>query len=427
MIGGKYVEMFLLGIRNLAGYKLRSFLTTLGISFGIAAVIGMLGTGEGAQRAILSQIGRLGIRNIIINSRQPSEEDGGSAQAAQSMISRYGLTFKDYRQIRATIPTVRTVLPVHDFVSPVWQGSRRVDAKIHGVVPEHMELLSLQVTSGRNISSVDNLRLNRVCVVRPGLLQALQFYGEAIGHRIQLGDDFYEIVGVLQEEEFTSLTAKALQVDARNLEIYAPYDTVLKRHGTFTSLRKSGSWTAEDVELHQIVVEVDAEENVLPTARMLEMILAKFHRDQDYEMIVPLELLAQQKRAQRTFNIFMIFIAAISLIVGGIGIVNIMLATITERTREIGIRRAIGAKQRHIVAQFLTETVTLAAAGGVLGLVMGIAFLPLLEYVTEWTAVVPPGAIILAIGISCVVGVLAGLWPAYRASRMDPIAALRYE
>jgi len=427
MIGGKYAEMFVLGVRNLWGYKLRSFLTTLGISFGIAAVIGMLGTGEGAQRAILSQIGRLGIRNIIINSRQPSEENGGSSQAAQSMISRYGLTFRDYRQIAATIPTALTVLPVHDFVSPVWQGSRRVDAKVHGVMPEHMKLLSLHVTSGRNLTPVDNLRLNRVCVVRPGLLSALQFYGDAIGHRMQLGDDFYEIVGVLEEEEFTSLTAKALQVDARNLEVYAPYETVLKRHGTFTSLRKSGSWTAEDVDLHQLVVEVDREENVLPTARMLEMILTKFHRDQDYEMIVPLELLAQQKRAQRTFNIFMIFIATISLIVGGIGIVNIMLATITERTREIGIRRAIGAKQRHIVAQFLTETVTLAAAGGVLGLVMGIAFLPLLESLTEWTAVVPPGAIILAIGISCVVGVLAGLWPAYRASRMDPIAALRYE
>jgi len=427
MIGGKYVEMIALGVRNLAGYKLRSFLTTLGISFGIAAVIGMLGTGEGAQRAILSQIGRLGIRNIIINSRKPSEEESGSAQAAMSWVSRYGLTFKDHRQISTTVPTARTVLPVHDFESPIWEGSRRIDAKVHGVVPEHMTLLDLRVTNGRNLTAVDNLTLNRVCVVRPGLLKALQFYGDAIGHRLQVGEDFYEIVGVLEEEEFTSLTMKALQVDARNLEIYAPYETVLKREGTSTFIQKSGSFTAEEVELHQIVVEVDTEANVLPTARMLEMILAKFHRDQDYEMIVPLELLAQQKRAQRTFNIFMIFIAAISLIVGGIGIVNIMLATITERTREIGIRRAIGAKQRHIVAQFLTETVTLAAAGGVLGLIMGVAFLPLLESLTEWTAVVPPGAIVLAIGISCIVGVLAGLWPAYRASRMDPIAALRYE
>jgi putative ABC transport system permease protein len=427
VIGGKYVEMFALGIRNLWGYKLRSFLTTLGISFGIAAVIGMLGTGEGAQRAIMSQIGRLGIRNIIINSRKPSEDEAGSTGGATSMISSYGLTFKDYRQIEATVPTAITVLPVHDFTSPVWEGSRRVDAKVHGVVPEHMSLLNLSVTSGRNLSAVDNLQLNRVCVVRPGLLKALQFFGDAIGHRLQLGNQYYEIVGVLAEEEFTSLTMKALQVDSRNLEIYAPYETVIKRHGTFSSIRKAGSWTAEDVDLHQIVVEVDKEDNVLPTARMLEMILAKFHRERDYELIVPLELLAQQKRAQRTFNIFMIFIATISLIVGGIGIVNIMLATITERTREIGIRRAIGAKQRHIVAQFLTETVTLAAAGGVLGLALGIAFLPLLESLTSWTAVVPPGAIVLAIGISCAVGVLAGLWPAFRAAKMDPIAALRYE
>lgn len=427
MIGGKYAEMFALGLRNMWGYKLRSFLSMLSISFGIASVIAMFATAEGAQREILLQIGRFGIKNIIVNSIQPPENAQDSGSGATSWISNYGLTFKDARQIQRTVPSAKVVLPVHTLSDSIWQGSKKVDARMHGVLPEYMDLLKLKVLAGRGLTELDNIGLQRVCLVRPGLLRELGYYGNPLGHRLQLGQEFYEIVGVLKELEFTGLTKKALNADSRNLDIYAPYQTVLKRHGTLSLVRKSGSFTATDVELNQIVIEVDDQENVLATARMIERILETFHRDRDYELIVPLELLAQRRKAQQVFSITLIAIALISLIVGGIGIANIMLATITERTREIGVRRALGAKRRHIVAQFLTETVTMAISGGILGLLLGIAFLPALKAWTGWTAVVPAWAMLLAIGISCVVGVLAGLWPAIRAARMDPIGALRYE
>ncbi len=427
MIAGKYAEMFALGLRNMWGYKLRSFLSMLSISFGIASVIAMFATAEGAQREILEQIGRFGIKNIIVNSVPPPDQDQGPGTGRSSWISRYGLTFKDARQIEATVSSAAVVLPVHAHAGTIWQGSRKVDAKMHGVLPSYMSLLKLDLRAGRTLTELDNSGLKRVCVIRPGLMRALGFYGQPLGHNIQIGDEFYEIVGVLNELEFTGLTRKALNADSRNLDIYAPYQTVLKRHGTMSMVRKSGSFSATDVELHQIVIEVDDQDNVLSTARMVERILETFHRERDYEMIVPLELLAQRRKAQQVFSVTLIAIALISLIVGGIGIANIMLATITERTREIGIRRAIGAKRRHIVAQFLTETITMSAAGGVLGLILGILFLPALKAWTGWTAVVPAWAILLAIGISCVVGVLAGLWPAFGAARMDPIGALRSE
>ncbi|MHC4470487.1 MAG: ABC transporter permease [Planctomycetota bacterium] len=427
MIAGKYAEMVSLGVRNILGYPLRSFLTVLGISIGIAAVVAMFATATGAEREILEQFGRLGIKNIIVNSVKPPEKTQDSAAGRASFISRYGLTFRDRRQIAETVPTVRSVLPVHTRRDEIWVESRKVDGRIHGVRPEHMEILRLDVVAGRNLTPLDNLKLNRVCVVRSALLRELGFYGEQLGHMLQVGGAFYEIVGILREEEFTGHVLKALNVENRALEIYAPYETVIRRHGTTSFVRKPGQFEASDVELHQIVVEVDEQENVLPTARMIARILEHFHRDRDYEMVVPVELIEQKKKTQQTLSIVLIIIAFVSLIVGGIGIANIMLATITERTREIGVRRAIGAKKRHIVAQFLTETVTLAVAGGILGLFLGVGFLILFKWLTGWPAVVPAYAIVLAIGISCLVGVAAGIWPATRAANMDPIGALRHE
>jgi putative ABC transport system permease protein len=427
VIAGKYAEMVSLGVRNILGYPLRSFLTVLGISIGIAAVVAMFATAAGAEREILEQFGRLGIQNIIVNSVKTPDKTQDSAAGRRSMVPRYGLTVRDQRQIRATVPTAKSVLPVHTRRDEIWQESRKVDGRIHGVLPEHMEILRLDVVAGRNLTPLDNLKLNRVCVVRSALLQELGYYGEALGHQLQVGDSFYEIVGILREEEFTGHVLKALNVENRAVEIYAPYETVIRRHGTISYVRKPGVWEASNVQLHQIVVEAEDQESVLPTARMIARILEHFHRDRDYEMIVPVELIEQKKQTQKTLSIVLIIIASVSLIVGGIGIANIMLATITERTREIGVRRAIGAKKRHIVAQFLTETVTLAVAGGILGLLLAVAFLFLFQWLTDWPAVVPAYALVLAIGISCLVGIAAGIWPATRAANMDPIGALRHE
>ena len=214
MIGGKYPEMFRLGLRNMWGYKLRSFLTVLGISFGVGCVIAMVALGEGAQRELLAKIGRLGIRNIIINSVKPSDEDdGGSGQT--SWVASYGLTRKDYRQIRATVRSASVVLPVHTNSLRIWEGSKPVDARVHGVMPEHLNLFKLEVVRGRTLTPLDNLQLNQVCVVRPALLRALAFYGDPLGHYLAVGPDFFRIVGVLREEEFTGYARKALNAEAK--------------------------------------------------------------------------------------------------------------------------------------------------------------------------------------------------------------------
>jgi putative ABC transport system permease protein len=417
-------EMFFLGIRNLVGYPLRTFLTTLGIVFGVAAVIAMLAVGEGAQAEILAQIGKLGIRNVIVNAVKPPEGQKPDTQR----ISSYGLTFRDYDQIRETIPGIRRALPVHTVKDMAWQGRLGVPVTVYGVTTEHLDLLRLDLAKGRKLRPLDALRFRRVCVIRSSLARELGYFGDLLELEIRIGDDVYRVVGVLADEEFASHTQKALGIDRKSSEIYAPYETILARRGTLSVRRSSGSFEATDVELNQIVVEADSEDRVLATARMIQQVLEKNHDGiPDYEIVVPLELLKQRQKTQQTFNIVLFLIAFISLLVGGIGIANIMLASITERTREIGIRRALGAKKRAILSQFLTETVTISVAGGVLGVAVGLGVVFAVAPAFGFQGIVTAPTVILALSISCAVGILSGIFPAIRAARLDPIAALRYE
>jgi putative ABC transport system permease protein len=418
-------EMFLLGFRNLRGYPLRTFLTTLGIVFGVAAVIAMLAVGEGAQAEILAQIGQLGIRNVIVNAVKPPESR--TAETNRSWISRYGLTFRDFQQIRDTVPGLRRVLPVHSLKDIAWRGSRKVPVTLYGVTPAHLDVLNLKVAQGRPILPVDEAARGRVCVIRSSLARELGYYGEMLALRLRIGDDFFRVVGVLADEEFASHTQKALGIDRKTAEIYAPYETVLTRRGTLSVTRRTGSFEATDVELNQIVVEAEAEDRVLPIARMVQRVLERNHDERDYEIVVPLELLAQRQKTQQTFNIVLFLIASISLLVGGIGIANIMLATITERTREIGIRRAMGAKKRAILSQFLAETVTISVAGGLLGVAVGVGLVITVAPAFGFKGIVTVPTVVLALTISCAVGILSGLFPALRAARLDPIQSLRYE
>ncbi len=418
-------EMFLLGLRNLFGYPLRSFLTMLGIIFGVAAVIAMLAVGEGAQAEILAQIGQLGIKNVIVNAVKPPE--GKSAQGSRSWVNSYGLTFEDFEQIQSTVPGIRRALPVHAKKDHAWCGGRKVQVTLYGVTHEHLEVLKLRVSRGRALLPIDGRNLKRVCIIRGSLARELGYFGDALEMMLRVGDDFYQVVGILEDAEFASHTQKALAIDRKTSEVYAPYETILARRGTFTMTRSAGSREATNVELNQIVVEARAEDAVIAIARMIQRILDSNHETRDYEIVVPLELLAQRQQTQKTFNLVLLLIASISLLVGGIGIANIMLATITERTREIGIRRALGAKKRAILMQFLTETVTISAAGGLLGVALGVGLVLVVAPMFGWQAIVTPLTVFLALGISCAVGVLSGLFPAVRAARLDPIASLRYE
>jgi putative ABC transport system permease protein len=413
-------------LRNLGRHKLRSFLTALGIIFGVASVMSMISTGEGARRAILDQINELGIRNIIINARKPPAEQNVQQEDTSTTL-HYGLTFHDARQIALTLPMITEVLPVHDVEQWIWFKSRRIQAKVRGVTPEYFERLNLDPWLGRPLTDSDGITRQRVCVVRSQLLRDALYVGDPLKLDLKVGPEYYRVVGVLADSEFQSPNRAALGIDDRALEVYVPFDTVVSRIGLETSTQRSGSFESSVVELHQILCVVDSEENVLHAARGVQAILGTFHEKQDYEMTVPLELLESRRKTQRVFDIVLPIVAGISLLVGGIGILNIMLASITERTREIGIRRALGATGADITWQFLVETVTLSSIGGLLGIALGAAGVSLLRTLTEWDAVITPGAVGLSLGVSCLTGVVFGLYPARKAAAMEPIRALRHE
>ena len=250
---------------------------------------------------------------------------------------------------------------------------------------------------------------------------------DPIGMTVQIGGFPFEIIGVLEDDEFRSQTRKALAIDDRAQDVYVPYSTSMRTFGTLTYIESGGSADRSIVELDQMIVVAKSAELVYPTARMLERLLDQLHAKQDYEIVVPLELLEQRNKTQQVFDIVMVLIAAISLVVGGIGIANIMLATITERTKEIGVRRALGARRRDILLQFLTETAAIGAIGGLLGCLLGLGAIEALQRFSGWRALIDPAYFAVSLAISCAVAVLSGVYPARRASRMDPITALRYE
>lgn len=420
-------EEFLLGLRNLWRYKLRSFLTTLGIIFGISSVIAMMAVGAGARTEILDRIGRLGVNNIILNAVRPPENNKAAEGGDVAWLGRYGLTFRDFRQIQATCPELESVLPVHIAKKNVWHGSKRLGVKVFGVLPEHLRTFHLVPKRGRAFTELDNQLFQRVCVIREGMIRELGIMEDPLGMDLKIGEESFRVIGILPSEDFDSPTSKALALDSRSSEIYVPFETILRTFGTITVKIQAGSRESTQIELDQIIVKVKDTDAVFQTAKNLQAILGNLHKERDYEIVVPLELLAQSEQTQKIFNIVLLLIAGISLLVGGIGIVNIMLATISERTREIGIRRALGAKRRSIAVQFLMETLAIATTGGLAGCLLGIAGVFLIEKGTGWRTIIAPESVVISIGISCAVGILFGLYPAWRAAKMDPIVALRHE
>lgn len=414
-------------------HKLRSSLTTLGIIFGVSSVIAMLAIGEGASREAQAQIARLGSQNIIIKTVKPPEEQEVSGQD-QSM-REYGLTYSDAERFRNSIPDVQVIVPSRLIPQQAWYRNRKVAIEIVGTVPWYPEITPAQIKLGRFLTSIDLHHKQSVCVVDEKVVDGLFLFDDPLGQDVKLQGDYYRVVGVVSaqnrgatEQALTDKAADAKSKGANIGNIYIPLTTVKNRFGEI-SIQFSGSSgrSVERVELQEITVKVGSVDEVLPTRETLETLLARFHRKTDYQVIVPLELLKQAKATQRIFSIVLGSIAAISLLVGGIGIMNIMLATVSERTREIGIRRALGAKKRDIIMQFLSETLMLTLLGGILGISLG-SFIPfMVQHFGKMPTVITGGSLVLAFGISAGVGVIFGLYPAYRAANMDPIESLRHE
>jgi putative ABC transport system permease protein len=417
-----------LGVKSLMLHKLRSILTMLGIIFGVCSVIAMLAIGEGASHEAQQAIKRLGSDNIILRSIKPSEDEKLSGLGRSSTIE-YGLTYNDGARIQATIPGVQRVLPVRIIRENAQFARSSIPSQVLGTLPFYSEIVGLEIVRGRFLGEVDERNFDNVCVLAVGLAQRLFPYQDPLEQSVKLDAFYYRVVGLVRERNMPEQRTQSGRMEGEPLDnnIYIPLSTARVRFGEVLVRRSAGSFEMEKVELHQITVQMRNTAAVESADPQIKALLHRFHGRNDYEVIVPLQLLRQAEQTKRIFNIVLGSIAAISLLVGGIGIMNIMLATVTERTREIGIRRALGAKRRDITLQFLVETVVLSVGGGLIGVVLGIVAPLVVSQLTEMKTIVTLWSVLLAFCISAAVGIVFGLYPAKTAAELDPIEALRHE
>ncbi|HSV99813.1 MAG TPA: ABC transporter permease [Sedimentisphaerales bacterium] len=411
-----------LGIENLLLHKLRSFLTMLGVVFGVGSVVAMLAVGEGASEEAMTRIRKLGSDNIILTSVKSAQEEAMSTQ--RSNMSIYGLTYADYRRISESFPNVLRVAPAKLLRKESRLRERSMELRVVGATPDWFPLVPRPLVAGRVIRQEDQDKRAPVAVLTEYGARRLLATQGSIGQSLRIGGKEFEVVGIIQSEGGQS---GSVQVPDQEIDVYIPLEVAQRYYGDIFTRRTAGSQEREKVELHQIIVQVDDPKNAESVAAAIERMLERFHKKKDYAVSVPLALLKQAEATKRTFNIVLGSIAGISLLVGGIGIMNIMLAAVTERTREIGIRRAIGAKRRQIVFQFLIETVVLSMFGGLIGLGIGAMIPFLITHFSGMATVMKPYCVVLPLAISMSIGIVFGLYPALHAAKVDPIVALRHE
>jgi putative ABC transport system permease protein len=437
-----WLRTWQLGAKSLMLHPLRSLLTVLGIFIGVASVIWLLAIGEGISLKAQEQIAGLGAENIIVRSVKPPDE---STSGIRGPVP-YGLRRREYDLLVATIPTITRAIPIRELRREFRHEGRLVDGRLVGCTPEYAEVTRLEVDRGRFLNEVDIRNEVNYCVLSAYIAERLFPLEDPVGLRVRVESDFYVVVGVLKPRHPSAAIGGSLEAQDFSRDVYIPITTLWRRIGDLVITRRSGSFEGEIVEVNQITLRVDRVENVLATAEVVKRTLSPNDQRADVAVVVPLELLEQARTTRLMFILFMGLIAAISLVVGGIGIMNIMLATVTERTREIGIRRALGARRVDIIRQFLVETIVLSIVGGVTGVLGGLLCTPVVglvraaleryhpefmanlpEVVRTVAPVIVPWSIPLAMGIAVVVGIVFGIYPAMRAAAMDPIEALRHE
>ncbi len=419
-----------LGLKSLLLHKLRSVLTMLGIIFGVCSVIAMLAIGEGASYEAQQAIKKLGSNNILIRAIKPPEDSKATAvDTGRGSVIEYGLTYKDAGRIQATIPGIKHVLPMRIIRENIRFFRNEVAGQVIGSHPVYASNAALDVVRGRFLTETDEIYQNNVCAISSGLARRLFPYQDPLEQEVKIDAHYYQVVGLVRETGTEEKRPQSGDTTGQALDnnVYIPLSSAKNRFGETLVRRSAGSQESERVQLHQITVQFESDSNVEIAVPQIETVLNRFHTKKDFEMIVPLQLLRQAEQTKRIFNIVLGSIAAISLLVGGIGIMNIMLATVTERTREIGVRRALGAKQRDITTQFLAEATVLSVGGGLIGVVLGVLTPLIVSQLAEMRTIVTPGSVLLAFSISGAVGVVFGLYPASRAAKLDPIEALRHE
>ena len=387
---------------NLHAQKTRTLLTALGIVFGVGSVIGMLSIGAGAKEESLRMIEKLGVRNLLVESRSATSQE----ELQQRRRTSPGLTERDVRILQANIEDLEVLSPRRTLrPSRVLPKAAQQVPELYGVRASYAIIHSLQPSEGRFFDAKEDAASAAVCVLGEGAKVSLLGYGTAVGKFIKLNDSWLEVIGVL--------------TDSSDL-VYIPLNTFQYRFWDLSSFMKD--------ELDGIDLRLKSENRSVEVAKIVTAILnGTHHNTQDFTVTIPAALLAQQQQTQTIFTYVMVAIAAISLLVGGIGIMNIVLATVMERTREIGIRRSIGARRIDIVRQFLTESILISVGGGLLGIAFGFFLSWLIARAAEWKTIVTTSSVLIAFGVSVVVGVVFGIYPAMKAARIDPIEALRYE
>lgn len=429
MISSQLLATIKLGIKSLLLHKLRSGLTMLGIIFGVCSVIAMLAIGEGASYEAQERIKRLGSNNVIVNSFKPPEESAQNSSGTGNSEIMYGLTYDDAVRLKGTIPGIAEVLPMRIIRENVRFDKNEEACQVIGTLPTYPIVQGVETVRGRFLTTTDERNFSNVCVLTVGLADRLFPYQDPLACTVRVQDTYYQVVGLIRETGTMKQRPQKADSLGEPLDnnVYIPLSTVRSRFGETIIKRSSGGFSAESVELHRIIVKMKSTDAVLVADPQIRNLLTRFHERKDYELIVPLQLLREAEATKRMFNIVLGSIAAISLLVGGIGIMNIMLATVTERTREIGVRRALGAKRKDIITQFLIETVVLSVGGGVIGVLLGVITPLLVSFFTNMVTVITPWSVILAFGISGLTGIVFGIYPASQAARLDPIEALRHE
>jgi putative ABC transport system permease protein len=406
-----------MGLSSLLVHKLRSLLTMLGMIFGVGAVVAMLSITAGAQKEMMSYIDLLGVNNIIVEAKEAVDRNELQARRAISP----GLTFRDFRAVAQNVQGLDALTPRKRFKPlKVLPKTASEPPLLIGVEPNYLAINSLKVVEGRFFTDDDNSRSAPVCVLGETAKVNLLGYDPAAGKYVKVNDTWLQVIGVLAQQATADTEVEGLEVTNRNNLVIAPLNTVMRRFEDNNSYLKD--------EIDGIYIKVQNGTDSIETANVVNAILTATHKDAgDFTITVPAGLLEQRRRTNFIFSVVMICIAGISLLVGGIGIMNIMLATVLERTREIGIRRAIGARQADIIRQFLTEAVLISILGGLIGVVFGYSLSKIIAAAAGWSTEVTVASIAVAFGVSCGIGLLFGIYPAMQAAKLDPIEAIRYE
>ena|SRR5688572_7856878 len=406
-----------MGLSSLLVHKLRSMLTMLGMIFGVGAVVAMLSITAGAQKDMLASIDLLGVNNILIEAKEAVDRN----ELQQRRQISPGLTFRDYRAISENVPGLAALTPRKRFKPlKVLPKTTQESPLLIGVEPSYLEIQNLKIIEGRFFNDQENRDSAPVAVLGESAKVNLLGFDPAVGKFVKINDTWLQVIGVLAPQATADTDVEGIEVINQNNLVIAPLNTVMRRFEDNNSYLKD--------EIDGIYMKVKEGTDPIETADVVRAILNATHKDAgDFTPVVPAGLLAQRQRFQAIFQIVMLSIAGISLLVGGIGIMNIMLATVLERTREIGIRRAIGARQADIIRQFLTEAILISMLGGTLGIVFGVGLSWIIGAAAGYSTIVTTMSIAVAFGVSVGIGILFGAYPAVQAAKLDPIEAIRYE